>query len=668
MKYDAWIIPDTPAAPPKAMLDANYSPLLAALLASRGFSTPEAARRYLDCGAEVLSDPMLMADMPAAANRIRRAIEEKEHVAVYGDYDVDGITSTALLTSWLRSRGLDAEQYIPDRIEEGYGLNVAAIERLYRRGVRLLITVDCGVTALAEAEAAAALGMDMIVTDHHECQAELPNCAAVVDPKRPDCCGSKSLAGVGVAFKLICAVENDPLAVLNQWGDFVAIGTVADVMPLTGENRFIVQYGLRRIAEQPRPGMTALLNECGPIKMPLHAMSISFTLAPRLNAAGRLGKAKLAVDLLLCEDEAECAELARSLCSLNRERQLLEQTIWQEAVEILEKQPPDGPIVLSSERWHQGVVGIAASRLSDAYSLPAIMICLDGDKGKGSCRSFGGFNLFEALSACSELLESYGGHALAAGLNIRRENIAAFREAVTEYYRAHPGDQKNLLPIDLCVCDSGLLEMECIEALETLEPCGCGNPRVICCFKNALLESVTPIGGGKHLRLRVQRFSKSYTCIYFSQTEENLGVRAGDIVDLAFCPQINDFRGHRSVQLLVEDIRPSDYRSLCRDVLTDAPLSALDRDLLLPQRADFVCVWKRLQQLGGEVSDETEALLRRISSCRHPAMISVCLKVFAEAKLADVRLEGDTLRVSLHKNCPKTDLESMPLMQRLRAL
>jgi len=413
MKYDAWKIPDIVTAP-QELTAAGYGPLLNSILAVRGICTPEAAREFLDCGPAVLSDAMQMADMPKAAARVQRAIDAKEHVAVYGDYDVDGITATCILTGWLRSKGVETEMYIPDRIGEGYGLNVAAIESLYAKGVSLLITVDCGVAAIAEVEAASALGMDVIITDHHECQPQLPSCVAVVDPKRPDCAGNPTLAGVGVAFKLICAVEGEAASVLESWADFVAVGTVADVMPLVGENRYIVQAGLKMLADRPRPGMAALLNECGAVKRPLHATAIGFTVAPRLNAAGRLGHAMLAADLLLCEDDVQGCVLAKELCTMNRERQRLEQEAWHEAVAILEENPPEGPIVLAQDNWHQGVVGIAASRLTDAYSLPAIMICLDGDRGKGSCRSFGGFNLFEALSACSELLESYGGHALAA--------------------------------------------------------------------------------------------------------------------------------------------------------------------------------------------------------------------------------------------------------------
>lgn len=665
MKYDAWEIPNIPA---QQRTSAEHGPLLQSLLAVRGICTPEAAHAFLDCGPDVLSDAMQMADMPAARARLQRAIEAKEHIAVYGDYDVDGITAACILTGWLRGKGVETEMYIPDRIGEGYGLNVAAVEHLHAKGVSLLITVDCGIAAIAEVEAAAALGMDVIVTDHHECQSQLPNCVAVVDPRRSDCSGNPTLAGVGVAFKLICAVEGEAAAALEKWADLVAVGTVADVMPLTGENRYIVRVGLQMLADRPRSGMAALLNECGAVKRPLHATAIGFTVAPRLNAAGRLGHAMLAADLLLCEDDAQGCALAKELCVMNRARQRLEQEAWREAVAILEENPPDGPIVLAQDSWHQGVVGIAASRLTDAYALPAILICLDGDRGKGSCRSSGGFNLFEALSACSDLLESYGGHALAAGLTIRRENIPAFRDAICKYYREHPASESKVLPVDLRITDAEYLERDCVQELELLEPCGYGNPRPVCCLTGAVLESLTPVGGGKHLRLRLQKFDRLYSCIYFSQTEETLGLRVGDFVDAAFYPNINEFRGHRQVQLLIEDLRRTEYLPQCRDILHGELPSACDKDLLVPCRADFVGLWKKLEQLGGKVSGELSDTLRKLSGCRYPALTCVCLVIFAQVGLADVVLTESSLEVKQRKSRDKRDLESAPLLQYLRQL
>ncbi len=667
MRYASWNIPDIAAAPPQ-LLAAGYSPLLSAVLRCKGLDDPAEADAWLHCGPESLSDPMEMADMPVAVRRLRRAIAEKEHLAVYGDYDVDGITAASMLAEWLRGKGLETELYIPDRIGEGYGLNAAAVEDLYRRGVRLLVTVDCGVTAIPEAEAAARLGMDMIITDHHECQAELPNCCAVVDPKRPDCPGCTTLAGVGVAFKLMCAVDGESEPLLEKWSDLVAIGTVADVMPLTGENRYIVRRGLESITERPRPGLAALLSESGVVKKPLHAITIGFTLAPRLNAAGRLGRAELAAELLLCRDEAKCTALARELCALNYERQLVQQEIWQEAEAMLEAEPPDGPIVLAKEGWHQGVVGIATSRLTDAWSLPAIMICLDGDHGKGSCRSFGGFNLFEALSACADTLESYGGHALAAGLNIKKENIPAFRAALKAYYDAHPPCRERILQVDLHIGDGRMMDFESIEDLELLEPCGSGNPRPVCCVTDAVLESVTPTGGGKHLRLRLGKFERSFSCIYFSQTEDELPAQAGDFVDAAFSPQINEYRGHRNVQLVIEDLRRADYMPTCRALLRGELPANAEKALFEPQRADFVALWNRLKRMGGAVSGDAEQTLRLLADGRHPALVSCCLAVFAQTGLAELRLQEDTLELRLNFSGAKADLESAPLLRKLRQM
>ena len=666
MKHAFWKIPDEAAAAPQALLDAGYSPLLAALLSARGLGDPTAARDFLYSGAESLSDPMAMADMPAAVARLRQAIARKEHVAVYGDYDVDGITAACLLTDWLRSKGVETELYIPDRIEEGYGLNTAAIQALHARGVGLLVTVDCGVTALEEARAAADLGMDMIITDHHECKETLPRCIAVVDPKRPDCPGCKSLAGVGVAFKLVCAAEGDSAGPLTRFCDLVTVGTIADVMPLVDENRYILREGLKKLARCPRPGLAALLSEAGMGEKQPSAMTVGFTLAPRLNAAGRLGRASLATELLLCRDPGHCTTLAQELCALNRERQSLEQAIWQDAAAMLEAAPPDGPIVLAKEGWHQGVIGIAASRLTEAFSRPAIMICLDGDKGKGSCRSFGGFNLFEALSACGDTLEGFGGHAQAAGLTIRRENIPAFRAAMARYYRENPPQGGSAMELDLCIGDARLLDMDCVSALEELEPFGCGNPRPAMCFTGAILESMTPIGGGKHLRLRLQKFGRSWNCVFFSQTAETLGVKPGMRVDAAFFPQINQFHDRCSVQLLLLDLRPAEYMPLCRALLSGALPPAREREAVTPQREDFVRLWRRLEALGGRVSGPLADTLQLISGARHPGLICVCLLVFAESGLVRLHFQDDRLEAQTVKTAAKADLEAASLMRRLR--
>ncbi|MBE6997666.1 MAG: single-stranded-DNA-specific exonuclease RecJ [Ruminococcaceae bacterium] len=633
MMYSRWKIAGQRAEAPEALLRAGYSPLLAAVLAVRGYATPEAARQFLDVDERLLGDPLMLADMPQAVMRLTRAIAAGEHIAVYGDYDVDGITSTCMLTDYLRRRGVKCDWYIPDRLEEGYGVNSAAIDTLKARGVTLIVTVDCGVTTVEEAAYASGLGVDMIITDHHECRDALPDAIAVVDPKRPDCLyPSHDLAGVGVAFKLLCALEGDAGTILDRYADLVAVGTVADVMPLVGENRYIVQRGLEKLESAPRPGLRALLEEVGLAGKRVTATNIGFTLAPRLNASGRLGQVESAMHLLLSDSAREAAGCAADLCQLNRDRQDLEAEIWQQAQEMLGHTAPDAPIVLAREAWHQGVIGIAASRLAEAFSVPAIMICLDGDKGKGSCRSCGGFNLFTALSECSQYLEGFGGHALAAGLTIRRENIAAFRTAFTDYYRSHAEECVSTLEIDLCADSPGLLTLQCVEDLERLEPCGTGNPRPRLCLMGAILTDLTPIGGGRHLRVRLEKFGEQYEAVFFHQTAESLGVRTGDCVDAAFFPQINEFRQKRSVQLLLSDLRqhrPDAAAAILRgEIPEDAPA---------PARSDFESLWRALSARGGEFAAAPERFCAELCPALTEETVCLCIKVFEELGLVSLR-------------------------------
>ncbi len=557
MKYANWKVPARGPDISRALVASGCTPLLAAILQLRGLREPEQVRAFLYGGAEQLSDPLELADMIPAVQRLSRAIAVGEHVAVYGDYDVDGITAACLLTDYLRGRGLTCETYIPDRLNEGYGLNLSAIDMLCTQGVTLIITVDCGVTSLEETAYAAARGVDMIITDHHECREALPDAEAVVDPKRPDSAGAgDTLAGVGVAFKLVCAMDGDAGRMLERYGDLVAVGTVADVMPLLGENRFITSFGLRQIARgRCRPGFRALIQEAGVADKRLTASTIGYSLAPRINAAGRLGMTELAVRLLETEDRREAGALAAALCDQNRRRQELELGIWKEAAALLGDTRPTTPIVLAGEGWHPGVIGIVASRLTDAYGVPAVMICLDGENGKGSCRSTGAFNLYEALSACSDTLESFGGHAMAAGITVRADRVDELRARLGEYYLAHLDRTIPALEPEMRIEDPALLSMECVESLDRLEPCGNGNPKPMLYMENVLLSSVTPIGGGKHLRLSLNAFGQFFDAVFFSQTLDSLDVRQGQRADIVFAPQINEFRSRRSVQLVLTDLR-----------------------------------------------------------------------------------------------------------------
>lgn len=665
MNYSHWSIPSGKTIVPDSLTAAGYSPLLAAVLNARGMSCPAEAQQFLENDIELLGDPLLLKDMPHAVQRLTRAIMLKEKVAVYGDYDVDGITSSCMLTDYLQNQGLSCELYIPDRLEEGYGVNNAAIQALHERGVSLIITVDCGVTTMEEAEYASSIGVDMIITDHHECREGLPNAIAVVDPKRPDCnYPSHDLAGVGVAFKLLCALEGNADSVLSRYADLIAVGTIADVMPLVGENRYIVKRGLDKLASDPCPGLKALIDESGLGEKRISATNIGFTLAPRLNASGRLGQVDSATNLLLTKSPKKAAGYAADLCQLNRDRQALETDIWQQAQALLGTETPTLPIVLSSESWHQGVIGIAASRLAEAYSVPAIMICLDGDEGKGSCRSCPGFNLFEALNACSMYLEGFGGHALAAGMTIRRENIDAFRAALAEYYLSHPSAAEPTLELDVCVDSPKFLTMECVEDLSRIEPCGSGNPRPHLCLLGAQLTDIIPIGGGKHLRLHLTKYGQVYEAVYFQQTVETLSVHLGDYVDVAFYPQINEFRCRKNVQFLINDLRRHDVSG------ATAILSGCDIDAYLPfapVRSDFEMLWRSIScRCTPSFSAPIERFCDQLCPCLREETICICLLVFEELGLIQLNYDGTMVETTINNLTAKVDLNGSKLLTRLR--
>ena len=666
MNQKEWSIPYRKPETPEALLRAGYGPLLSAVLALRGVKTAAQAAELLEGGPELLHDPMGMLGMDKAVRRLHQAIRDGEAVAVYGDYDVDGITATCLVTDYLRSKGLRCIPYIPDRNEEGYGLNCGALDSLAADGVSLLITVDCGITAAQEAAHARTLGMDVIITDHHECKTgSLPEAVAVVDCKQPeDSYPNPELAGVGVALKLVCACEGRSDEMLARYSDLVALGTVADVMSLVGENRFLVRRGLQKMLEDPRPGFSAMLREAGIDPSRLTASTIGFSLAPRLNAAGRLGQAGKAGELLMATDADKATRLAAELCELNRQRQSIETEIWHDAQQALAGRSPTGPIVLASDSWHQGVIGIAASRLAEQYSLPAIMICFNGDQGKGSCRSYGGFNLFEALSACSDHLIGFGGHALAAGLNIRREELDSFRKALNEYYQNNRPAPQPEVQCDLLITDPRLLSIENVQELDRLEPYGSGNPKPVFCLSDAELELASNVGGGKHLRLRVRLGRSHFDGIFFGHTAESLDLHEGDRVDLAFTPQINEFRGHVSVQLLISGARKHDPAALCAQILGGDPKVLWAAAGYCPERADFVRIWRSLDEafpLPGRECD--------LMACCPPGMpretFCLCLMTLLQSGLLESP-SGSICGADRVQLSGKADLEATPIMRQLR--
>ena len=686
MKYDRWNLrPSGPAGSRAELERAGLPPLCAAVLCARGVDTAPAASAFLAHGPELLHDPFLLQDMEKAVERISRAIREQETLAVYGDYDVDGITATCLLTQFLRTLGGQVVSYIPDRTEEGYGLNNHAIDALARQGVTLIVTVDCGITAAQEVEYARALGVDVVITDHHQCKEVLPQAVAVVDPRRPDCSYPfPDLAGVGVALKLALALTAPAQRpqVLLDYGELAAIGTVADVMLLQGENRALVHLGLERLADCSRPGLQALLREAGcPRGQVPTTVTIGYGLAPRINAAGRMEQAGTALELLLTQDPQRGQELAQELCQLNRLRQAIELEIFQHCDQLLTHTPAlSAPvIVLAGEGWHQGVIGIVASRLAEKYACPAFMISLDGDKGKGSCRSFGGFNLFGALERCAPLLDSYGGHELAAGFSIRRDNIPAFRAALCQLVEEFAGHQpmESSLDVDCEIPHCSLLSTQDVESLSLLEPFGSGNPKPVFLLRSVCVLSHTDVGGGRHLKLKLRRDGVVMDAIFFSANTAACGIENGQRLDIAFTLQINQFRGNRTVQLQLCDLRPAPTRSqlersLFRRLQAGETLSPWEASLMLPQRRDFAHLWRYLEQLcaAGPAQAPMDQLLRQVtrsfSGHRSYGKALVCLHVMDERGLIQVAVQNQQATVRLCRPREKVDLEQAGMMRQLR--
>lgn len=609
----------------------NISYLTATLMYNRSMTTPALAEAFLQRKSECFHDPFKLTDMDAAVNRLIAAIKGNERIVIFGDYDVDGVTAVSSLYLYLSSKGADVEYYIPNRIGEGYGLNTAAIDRFCKNGIKLVITVDTGITAVKEAEYAKTVGIDMIVTDHHECHDIIPSACAVVNPHRPDCSYPfKELAGVGVVFKFICAIEQrlcpDDTRYLNricaEYGDMVAIGTVADVMPLIDENRLIVSVGLRSIERGSRPGVVALIDAAAGEKKNQKSSNkkkrvtsslIGYTIAPRINAAGRMGSASLAVELFLTNDKAHAGRIASELCEANKERQVTENQIVEQAYEKIETEcdlSNDRIIVLDSDEWHHGVIGIVSSRITERYNMPSIMISFrdsvgDGDDavGKGSGRSIKGINLVGLLSECSEYLEKFGGHELAAGLSVKRGKINAFRKALNACIenRLPDGNPPVQFEADTEV-EADEINLKNAEELYLLEPYGVANPVPVLLLCDAVIMDVQQIGGDRHTKLMLSKDGLSLQAVYFGVKASELQVYRGDLIDVYFNMDINDFQNVQSVQLIVRDLAPARTVQLERDemhILYDRIVSGeriAECEKIIPSRVDFTAVYTYLRR------------------------------------------------------------------------
>ncbi len=680
LRYDIWNVSAPDPAALRELEKAGYHPLLATVLASRGLDNEEKVAGFLRSGPDGLHDPFLLEDMDRAVSRFRLALERGEKIAVYGDYDVDGITSVCLLSRYLIEKGADFVTHIPDRAEEGYGLNEAALRELRAGGVSLVITVDSGVTAVELAELAHDIGLSLIITDHHHCGEKLPRADAVVNPCRP---GSTypfgELAGVGVAFKLVCAMEGNQAGRLKMYSDLVALGTLADVMPVTGENRIIIKAGLNALETTDNPGVRALVRESG-IKGRLNASSIGFVLAPRLNAAGRVGRAEKAVELLMTGDTDRASALARELCEMNQLRQQIENGIISKAVETLgpfETVEPRGAIVLAGEDWHHGVIGIVASRLAERYRCPVFLICVCGGRGKGSARGVPGVDLVNILADCADVLENYGGHAMAAGFSLGAGNIGEFAKRVGELCASRP-DTPSSLYID-AAAEPSLLSRRAAEELSLLEPFGAGNAQPVFFLKETRIAELSPIGSGKHTRASLEAGGMRFQAVWFGVDAKELEFAAGDLVDAAFKLEINRFRGEENLQLQLVDIRPpagereaedtelSAYRTLSGG----SGLTGAQARRLLPTRAELGALWRYLGRRGGRSMSVTARRLSRdlARETGHPISLSrilAGLDVFSELGLIEMVRFGENLTIIPAEILEKRDLSDSPLYRRIK--
>lgn len=537
----------------------SVSPIVAQLLYNRGISDATAARHFLQDTMADLYDPFVMKDMEKAVKRISRALDDGEKIVIYGDYDVDGITSTSLVYSVLRDLGGQPEFYIPQRQSEGYGLNTEAVASLQQQGVQVLITVDCGISSHAIIEQFRD-AMDIIVTDHHEPPQDIPRALAVLNPKQADCpYPFKDLAGAGVAYTLCRALwQYRCHESLSGYTELCALGTIADLVPLRGENRILVRDGLQRMKERRNIGLSALLDSSGLTQAAITAGRIAFTAAPRLNAAGRISHARRGVQLLLGEDPVQARELADELTELNAQRQSIEKDIADQAVAQIETagQEKDGVLIAYGTDWHAGVIGIAASRLVEKFYRPSLVISVHDGIGKGSCRSISGFNMYEALQAADDLLIQYGGHPMAAGFSIEAANIEAFRKRLLAYAADHmkPEDYIPLIKIDKQLAASDI-NLRLIEELSCLEPYGMGNSRPVFALQDARLLECRPIGRNKqHLRLSVAAGRERLAAVGWSMAERSEELLEGDKTDLAFQLESNEYNGTVSAQLVLQDI------------------------------------------------------------------------------------------------------------------
>ena len=656
----------------------SIDPLTALLLTQRGFDTFDKLDEFFDDSEEWI-DPFLLPDMDKAVERINEAIFDGERICVYGDYDCDGVTSTTILYSYLEAQGADVTYMLPERERDGYGLSNQVVDRIASTGTKLIITVDNGISSVEEAKYIKEKGMELVVTDHHLEGDELPDCVAVVDPHRNDKdCPFEDYAGCGVALKLCCAMEGSDEEVMQEFADIAALGTVADMVPLVGENRKIVLYGLKLLNTYRKPGIEAILEKAGLSEKTLDSTSISFGIAPRINAAGRMGTAERALDLLLADDPYSASEMAEEVNVMNSQRHSEEDKIFTEAIAYLQDHPELAhmPIlVVSGKGWHEGVLGIVASKLLERYLRPVIVLTDKGDLCKGSARSIEGFSIYDAMNSCRDMLNTFGGHELAAGMSIKTEWLDEFREKINEYAY----ENASVYPetrID-CKLNPAGLSMDVLDSIRMMEPFGTGNTSPVFGLYGVVIDSVQGMGNeGRHKRLTFHKDGDRTMVngIFFNQPE--FPYQRGDKVDLVVTLGRNEYRGNVSLSVYIRDIRPAGSdddamaasEQLFDKMLAGRRLSGEEADRLTPDRSCFAGLYRYLKANEGVPYSAYEYIHRKVYPVEDESTplckTRVTLLAMRELGLLTTDDEG---RIHIPDQETKVDLSDAPVLQKLNA-
>jgi len=650
----------------------DIPPYAAHLLVTRGYTDPESIRQMLSPETLPFSDPFEIADMDKAVARINKAVDSFESIMVYGDYDVDGITATSLLYTYLSQREANVSYMLPSRDEDGYGLHKRTIDKMHELGTKLIITVDNGISAVEEIAYAAALGIDVVITDHHQPPDILPQAVAIVNPHRADCPSRfKYYAGVGVAFKLVCAMDGDSEKIAEEYSDYAALGTIADVVPLIDENRSLVVRGLRLINELKRPGIMALMLSVGSrSENPATATDIAYTVCPRINSAGRLGKPDKAVKLMLETNLLLCRGLAEELRAENARRHSCERDIADQAWNMLQNNPEllnDRIVVVDGKDWNPGVIGIFAAKLCETLGKPCIVLSSDGEITKGSGRSLGSFSLHDAVASCKDMMIAYGGHTMAIGLTMKSEYTEEFRRRINEYAA------DKIMPVPELKLDCQLpltmINYELVQAAERLEPFGASNPAPLVALRNVKISKITPVGGGYHQRLQITGMDITLTAMYFNMMTSQFAFRTGDIVDCAVSVNRSDYKGDTGINVVVRDMRlaETDVEEIIRidrlieQLLRGEPIAASQAQLMLPERSDYEIIYRFLDRIGFKGTyDILWARIKGKGITYEKMRVALCSMI--QLGLIDCKSRGGVSTLKIRKVSFKADLETSDII------